>query len=334
LQASALFNNSTGSNNAAAGASALACNTTGGYNTAVGPFALASDATSGGFPYPLCKAGFGTGSSNTALGAFALTSNTTANNNTASGLNALYANRTGNSNSAFGANSLKSDSSGSNNAAFGNYALFHSTGSTNLGLGANAGYNLTGGSNNVDIANQGLAGDTGIIRIGAPSTQTATYIAGIQNSKLTGSAVYVTSSGQLGVLASSQRYKTAIAPMGDASERLRRLQAVSFHLKSEPRGAVQYGLIAEDVDKIYPELVIRDEQGRIEGVRYDELAPMLLNETQKLQSVVAVLAAQHAADVAALDAQAARIASLEQQFSVIEAALERRPMTEPRVAQR
>jgi Chaperone of endosialidase len=98
---------------------------------------------------------------------------------------------------------------------------------------------------------------------------------------VTGAAVYVTSSGQLGVLASSERYKTAIVPMGAGTEKLSELKPVSFHLKTEPNGAVQYGLIAEEVAQVYPELVIRDAAGKIQGVRYDELAPMLLNEVQK-----------------------------------------------------
>lgn len=98
---------------------------------------------------------------------------------------------------------------------------------------------------------------------------------------MTGAAVYVTSSGQLGVLASSERYKTAIAPMGAGTEKLQELRPVSFHLKTDPKGALQYGLIAEEVANIYPELVIRDGAGKIQGVHYDELAPMLLNEVQK-----------------------------------------------------
>jgi hypothetical protein len=98
---------------------------------------------------------------------------------------------------------------------------------------------------------------------------------------VTGSAVFITSSGQLGVLASSERYKTEIAPMGAGTEKLQELRPVSFHLKSEPNGPVQYGLIAEEVAKVYPELVIRDDKGKIQGVRYEELAPMLLNEVQK-----------------------------------------------------
>jgi hypothetical protein len=89
------------------------------------------------------------------------------------------------------------------------------------------------------------------------------------------------------VTVSSERYKTAIAPIGDSTDKLRQLRPVSFHLKADPKGALQYGLIAEEVAKVYPDLVIRDEKGRIDGVRYDELAPMLLNEVQQHQTKMA-----------------------------------------------
>jgi len=124
--------------------------------------------------------------------------------------------------------------------------------------------------------------------------QTTAYIAGISTTHLTGSAVYVTSSGQLGVLASSERYKTAITPMGTRTDRLRKLRPVTFHLKNDPHGAVQFGLIAEEVDKVYPELVIRDEKGKVQGVRYDELAPMLLNEMQQQDAQLSDLKQQMA----------------------------------------
>jgi Chaperone of endosialidase len=166
---------------------------------------------------------------------------------------------------------------------------------------------MTYGNNNIDVGNEGVATEGGTIRVGTPGTQTATYIAGIENAKITGAAVSVTPSGQLGVLASSERYKTAIAPMSADTEKLQRLRPVSSHLKSDPNGAVQYGLIAEEVATVYPELVIRDAGGTIQGVRYDELAPMLLNEVQKQQQVNSV--------------QAAKIASLERQLPGIQAAL-------------
>jgi hypothetical protein len=112
-------------------------------------------------------------------------------------------------------------------------------------LGANSGYNVTSGSNNIEIGNKGASSDNGTIRIGTSGTHTGTYIAGISSAHVTGAAVYVTSSGQLGVLASSERYKTAIAPLGTNTEKLSQLRPVSFHLRTEPNGAVQYGLIAE-----------------------------------------------------------------------------------------
>ena len=179
---------------------------------------------------------------------------------------------------------------------------------------------MTTGSDNIEIGNEGASSDNRVIRIGASGTHTAAYIAGIDTAKVTGAAVYITSSGQLGVLASSERYKTAVVPMGANTENLQQLRPVSFHLKTDPRGAVQYGLIAEEVDKIYPELVIRDAAGKIEGVRYDELAPMLLNEVQKQQRVTA--------------AQAEKIASLEQQLAGIQAALANLQSTHQLVAQR
>jgi hypothetical protein len=142
---------------------------------------------------------------------------------------------------------------------------------------------VTSGSNNIEIGSRGMSSDSGVIRIGASGTHTATYIAAISTAHVTGAAVYVTSSGQLGVLASAERYKTAIAPMGANTDKLQQLRPVSFHLQTDPNGAVQYGLIAEEVNQVYPELVIRDDAGKIQGVRYDELAPMLLNEVQQQQ---------------------------------------------------
>jgi hypothetical protein len=164
-------------------------------------------------------------------------------------------------------------------------------GSNNIAIGLNAGLNILE-SNNIDIGSRGVYGDNGIIRIGTAPAQTAAYVAGIASTRVTGSAVYVTSSGQLGVLASSERYKTGVTPMAGTTEKLQRLRPVTFHLKTQPNGALQYGLIAEEVDKVYPELVIRDEAGKIQGVRYDELAPMLLNEAQRQRAQLQQQAAQ------------------------------------------
>jgi hypothetical protein len=146
---------------------------------------------------------------------------------------------------------------------------------------------LTTGNNNIDIGNVGVAGESNTIRIGTKGTQKATVIAGIYGTPVNGAAVVVSSTGRLGVTVSSERYKTAITRMGSNSEKLEQLRPVTSHLKTDPHGALQYGLIAEEVAKVYPELVIRDGSGRIDGVRYDEIAPMLLNEVQQLRQKIA-----------------------------------------------
>ena len=267
--ANTLFSNTIGHDNTATGYDALHYNTSGYYNTATGQDALLGNTT---------------GYSNTAAGQQALVENTTGNENTASGSAALRTNRSGSNNTAFGSLSLYSNTSGIDNTAIGKGALYNSTGGQNIAVGFQSGHNLTSGSNNVDIGNQGMPGESGVIRIGAPSTHAAAYVAGIYGTSVSGNAVVVSPTGQLGVVVSSERFKTAVVPMGDLSEKMQQLRPVSFHLKTDPEGPLQYGLIAEEVAKVYPDLVIRDGNGRIDGVRYDELAPMLLNEVQKLSA--------------------------------------------------
>jgi hypothetical protein len=184
------------------------------------------------------------------------------------------------------------------------------------------------------MSNVGVAAESGVIRIGTTGTQTKAFIAGIYGTSVSGSAVVVNSSGQLGVVVSSERFKTDIAPMGSDSAKLQTLRPVKFHLKSDPTGEVQYGLIAEEVAKVYPELVIRDETGRIDGVRYDELAPMLLNQMQEQQNVVAAYSAKIAAQDQRAAAQDAKIAQLQEQLSGIQAALVKLQSTDQLVAQR
>jgi hypothetical protein len=299
--ANALFSYSTGSYNTATGYQALYSNATGSSNTATGYNALYNNTTAGqnsAFGYNALTSNT-TGSNNTASGYDALISNATGNDNSAFGYDALYSNTVGNYNNAFGYLALHNNSSGSQNSATGVQALYanktgnfntaagtdalysNTTGSTNIAVGYKAGYNLTTGSNNIDIGNVGVAAENATIRIGTTSTQTATYIAGIYGTSVTGAAVVVSSTGQLGVTVSSERFKTAIAPMGTDTAKLKQLRPVSFRLKSDATGTRQYGLIAEEVAKVYPELVLRDVSGRIDGVRYDELAPMLLNEMQQ-----------------------------------------------------
>jgi len=260
---------SDGSQNTAMGSEALQNLTTGGAdNTASGWGTLSLNTTGGG---------------NTASGAGALNANTTGDFNTATGVSTLVANTTGYYNSAFGPFAMYYNTTGFNNTAAGIFALeANTTGNNNIAVGYEAGQSLATGSNNIDIGNPGGSStESATIRIGSLGTHTAAYIQGIHGTVVTGSAVYVKADGQLGVHASSERYKTDIATMGTSTEKLSQLRPVTFRLKAEPNGQLQYGLIAEEVAKVYPELVIREEDGRIEGVRYEELAPMLLNEVQQ-----------------------------------------------------
>jgi trimeric autotransporter adhesin len=187
--------------------------------------------------------------------------------------------------------------------ATGTDALYsNTTGSTNIAVGYKAGYNLTTGSNNIDIGSPGVAAESGIIRIGTitgtTSTQSAAYVAGIYGVKTgtAGTAVFIDSSGQLGTVSSSRRYKEDVQPMEDVSERLFKLRPVKFRYKKADTSGqkpIQYGLIAEEVAAVYPELVVRDATtGRVDGVRYDELAPLLLNELQKQKQLNDALVAQ------------------------------------------
>jgi hypothetical protein len=261
-----------------------------------------------------------TGSNNTASGTNALLSNSIGYENTASGVQSLNSNTGGYHNTAAGFKAVFHNTGGVGNTGVGYFALFsNTTGVNNIGIGNNAGYAVNG-SNNIDIGNQGFATDAGTIRIGAPSTQSKAFIAGIYGTPLTGSAVYVTSSGQLGVLGSSERFKTDIAPMPELSDRLKRLRPVTFRYKADPQAIRQYGLIAEEVDQVYPELVIRDEAGKIQGVRYEELAPMLLNEVQ-----------QQAAEIRDLKQQVTELNNLKLEMRAALVALKSK---DPLVAQR
>jgi hypothetical protein len=287
----ALQSNTTGVENTASGIAALQMNTTGEVNTALGSYALANNTTGVENTASGVSALYQntTGIENTANGVNALVSNTIGNVNTAIGYVALFSNTTGGANTATGYQTLFSSTTGSNNTAAGVNALYSSTsGSGNIAFGANAGYNLTTGNNNIDIANQGVAGESGTIRIGDPNAQSATYIAGIWGRRVhKGASVVVNSSGQLGIEESSERYKTDIVPMDPSSEKILQLRPVKYRLKADPAGEQQYGLIAEEVDQVYPELVVRDDAGNIEGVRYDRFAPILLREVQQQQLTMA-----------------------------------------------
>jgi hypothetical protein len=149
---------------------------------------------------------------------------------------------------------------------------WNTTGSDNIALGNYAGFNLTTGDNNIDIGNQGGAGDANTIRIGTAGTHTAIDIAGIYGSTISnGTPVYVNVSGQLGTTTSSARFKQNIQAMGDSSDILLSLRPVTFCYKPEldPEGIAQFGLVAEAVDKVNPNLVVRDADGKPYSVRYE-----------------------------------------------------------------
>ena len=176
------------------------------------------------------------------------------------------------------------NTTGGSNTAIGAGALsFNTAGNNNIVLGVSAGSNLTTGSNNIDIGAAGVAGESAKIRIGKQGTQNGTFIAGIAGVPVTGSTVVVNTNGKLGVAASSARFKQAIKPMDKASEAILALKPVTFHYKEEidPNGVPQFGLVAEQVEKINPDLVVRDAEGKAYTVRYDAVNAMLLNEFLK-----------------------------------------------------
>jgi hypothetical protein len=255
--------------NTAEGTNALLHLTSGTGNTANGNNALRSNTT---------------GSFNTANGASALFSNTTGSQNTANGVNALRNNTTGNFNTANGDSALQNNTTASHNTATGEGALLGTTGDNNIALGAVAGANLTTGSNNIHIGNRGAVGESGHIRIGTVGTQTATFVAGIRGVTVAGGVgVIVGTNGQLGTTTSSKRFKEAIKPMDKASEAILALKPVTFRYKHEldPEGIPQFGLVTEQVEKVNPDLVVRDEQGKVYTVRYEAVNAMLLNEFLK-----------------------------------------------------
>jgi len=267
---SALLSLTTGASNTAIGFNALMSNTIGGENTAVGRDALFSNKK---------------GEDNTATGLQALYSNTTGNNNTANGVVALINNTDGNDNTATGFDALIANTSGSDNTANGESALASNTiGNNNIALGNSAGENLTTGDNNIDIGNAGVAGESNKIRIGTIGTQKNTFIAGINGVTVAGGVgVIIDSKGHLGTVVSSARFKDEIKPMDKASETILALQPVTFRYKQEfdPEGVPQFGLVAEEVEKVNPDLVARDEQGKVYTVRYEAVNAMLLNEFLK-----------------------------------------------------
>ncbi len=256
--------------NTAEGTDALFTNTSGFNNVAVGFDALFTNTT-----------GFG----NTANGYQALLSNTSGTTNTANGRIALQSNRTGSNNTANGEFALGNNTIGNNNTADGEGALSNNTtGNNNIALGISAGSNLTTGNNNIDIGSPGVAGESANIRIGSKGVQKNTFIAGISGVTVAGGVgVIIDTNGHLGTVVSSERFKDEIKPMDKASAAILALKPVTFRYKHEldPDGIPQFGLVAEQVEKVNPALVVRDEQGAPYTVCYEAVNAMLLNEFLK-----------------------------------------------------
>jgi hypothetical protein len=258
--AGALLFNTTGSFNTANGAFALFANTTGADNTANGNGALTSNTT---------------GFSNTANGSVALVGNITGHQNTANGTSALFNNTTGNFNTATGERALLSNTTGNGNTAAGQNALAsNTTGSFCTALGEDAGFNVSTANNVICIG----------FGVGGANVSNSCYIGSIFGQTSSGGvAVFIDSAGKLGTLTSSRRFKEGIKPMEQASEALFALKPVTFRYKKgiDPQGIPQFGLVAEDVEKVNPDLVVRDKEGKPYSVRYEQVNAMLLNEFLK-----------------------------------------------------
>ena len=303
----ALGNIAGGFDNTAVGSQALPADTTGSHNTGIGFGTLLNTTT---------------GNGNTATGASTLVSNTTGDSNTATGYTALASNTTGVNNTAEGVGALFANTTGIQNTAIGFGALSAViSGGNNIAFGFNAGNNIASGNgNNIDIGNGGSGSDSGVIRVGTSGTHSAFFAAGVRGIT-TGSnnaiPVLIDSNGQLGTVSSSRRFKEDIEDMGAASRDLMRLRPVTYRYK-EPFGdgskPIQYGLIAEEVAEVYPDLVAHSADGKIETVKYQVLDSMLLNEVQRQQVEIRGLVRQ-------IDEQHQQNQSLQERLAKLEAAL-------------
>jgi hypothetical protein len=276
--AATLLFNTTGAQNTAVGVAALLRNTNGGANTAIGEGVLRSNTE---------------GDANTASGFFALLSNTTGFANTAYGVDALVGNTIGISNTGVGFEVLDVNETGSDNTAVGTVALSHNTGgSGNIALGVSAGDQINTASNVICIG------------AGGEDVSNGCYIGNIFGAtSSSGIAVLINANGNLVTSTSSRRFKREIKPMDHASEVLFSLKPVSFHYNKEidPAGTSQFGLVAEDVEKVNRDLMVRDKEGKPYSVRYDQVNAMLLNEFLKehrtVQELRSVVEKQEAANV-------------------------------------
>jgi hypothetical protein len=339
LGASALFSNKGGDNNTATGFLALNRNTAGNENTATGALALADNAlgrqnTATGFlalehnTNGISNTATGlaalrdnsTGNANTATGRDSLLNNSIGNDNTATGNTALRDNSTGNGNTATGRDSLHNNTTGGLNTASGFEALFHNTtGSFNVALGAGAGSGVIT-ANDVICIGRAVAG------VNVNGTCFIGNIRGVTTQNANALPVVIDGAGQLGTASSSQRFKHDIKPMGKASEALLALEPVTFHYKSDSTNIAQFGLIAEEVEKVNPDLVVSDQNGEIYTVRYDAVNAMLLNEFlkehRKVEVQEATIAQQRKDFEAAIAQQQKQIEALTAGLQKVSAQLE------------
>ena len=319
----ALLNLTTGVGNTAVGWFSLFSDTDGSYNTAVG---------AGTLLFNIGNQGTGEGVQNTATGTAALLSNTTGSNNTAVGTQALLSNtfgteqtaygsgallsNTGTQNTAIGALALRNNTTGSTNVAVGRGALgLNTTGSSNTALGFNAGGLVTTANNVISIGNS----------IFAANVDNSCFIGNIfgVTTVNVGTPVLVDSAGQLGTISSSRRFKHEIKSMDEASAAILALKPVTFRYRSDRSGTPQFGLIAEDVAEVNSDLVVRDENGEIYSVRYDQVNAMLLNEflkehrkVEELTSAMAQQRKEFETVVARLNEQEARLQKVSAQVEM------------------
>lgn len=266
----ALKANTTGAQNVAFGYQTLLFNTIGSNNTGLGTNAMTYSTT---------------GSDNTAVGCVTLFANTTGNYNTGVGSNGLSSNTTGNYNTAIGYNSLLNNTTGSNNTALGAKALMNTSGANNIAIGYQAGQTLTTGTGNIYInADAATSSESSTIRIG--TSQIQCFVAGVSGVGVSGDVVVVDSNGQFGVTLSSERFKHDIQDMADKSDAILQLRPVTFAYNDDETKTIQYGLIAEEVDQVFPTIVSRDEEGKPYTVRYQMLPVLLLNEIQKQRIII------------------------------------------------
>ena len=302
----ALYSNTTGYQNTASGIYALFRNTIGTVNTAMGAFALRDNTTGGG---------------NTATGWAALLLNTTGMSNTAIGDHALWSNLTGSGNTAVGSGAISDPLGGNSNTAVGSGALYTAPGDFNTALGAGAGSNGPSGSNNIYIGAdvRGALQESNTIHIGdnLPSDpgSSACFIGGINGQTTTsGTAVFINSSGKLGTITSSARFKKDIKPMNSASEVILSLRPVTFHYRSDTTNTPQFGLVAEEVARVDPALVLTDREGKPYTVRYEQVNAMLLNEFLKEHRKVEELEANATRQQKQIDALTAGLQKMSAQL--------------------